>query len=52
VIYDETFNTSFKGIHSTIIHFIKEHLKDASVLDVGCVAGRLSILASKFLDEK
>ena len=52
IIYKETFNTSFTGIHSTILHFLKPYLDNKKkVLDVGCGAGRLSIILSKFVGE-
>jgi len=50
IIYEETFDTSFTGIHSTILHFAKRMIsKDFLALDVGCGAGRLSIIMSDYL---
>lgn len=46
--YRQTFFTSFNGIHSTIIHNMKDHLKGKSVLDIGCGAGRLALMCAKF----
>jgi len=49
--YKQTFFTSFNGIHSTIIHNIKDSLKGRSVLDIGCGGGRLAIMCAKFADK-
>ena len=44
------FLTSRPGVHSVIVDIIKPLLGHASVLDVGCGAGRLSLMCAKRAD--
>lgn len=50
--YKQTFSTSFAGIHSTIVHYIKDFLEEGgrTVLDIGCGAGRLALMCAQFAE--
>ncbi|MEX2059962.1 MAG: class I SAM-dependent methyltransferase [Nitrosopumilaceae archaeon] len=48
VVYKETFQTSTPGENTHVIFHSRHLLKNKTVLDLGCGAGRLSLYASKY----
>jgi ubiquinone biosynthesis O-methyltransferase len=48
IMYSETFQTSVPGTAAIVIDQIKDIIKNKTVLDLGCGAGRLSLFAAKY----
>jgi len=48
LMYQETFETSVPGTSAHVIYQSKSFLKNKTILDLGCGAGRLSLYAAKY----
>lgn len=48
IMYSETFHTSPAGSSAQVIFQSKNYLKNKTVLDLGCGAGRVSLYAAKY----